>query len=135
VDFIGLLTVADANYIEWEAIPVVAVESRQAGVGGEPEVPLVCFDHVEHQTAGQTVPGREVGEAMAVEERDSLDRAKPEIPFEIPVNPGHPIPNQAIVGGEDAERRLLATERVNCQREKYKGLKRLSHLRAKAKAA
>ena len=119
LDIIGLLTVADTNDVEGRSIPMVLVESRQAGAGGEPVVPLPGLDHVGHQPARQAVPGREVGEPVTVEKRDSLHRAKPEIPLGVPVDLGHPIPNQAILGAEDAERGLLRTKRVyGCQREK-----------------
>ena len=111
LEIVGVLTVAEANDVEGRSIPMVVMESRQARVGGEPVVPPSRLDHVGHQPARQAVPGGKVGEPVTVEKRDSLNRAKPEIPLGIPVNLGHPIPNQAILRGENAEWRVWSGQR------------------------
>jgi hypothetical protein len=109
---------------------MVPMESRQAGVGGEPVFPT-RLDHVRDQPARQTVPGEEVGEPVTVEKRDSFNRAKPEVPLGIPMDLGDPIPNQAILGAKEAKRGLLRTQRVRGgDREDKKESKTLSHLAA-----
>jgi hypothetical protein len=97
---------------------MVFMESREAAAGGEPVVPLWCLDHVGHQPARQTVPGRKVCKPVAVEERDTFNRAKPEMPLGIPMDLVHPVPNQAVLGGKDAERGLLRAKQVSgCDRK------------------
>src|SRR5262249_23745669 len=84
-------------------------------------------NHVGDQAARQAVPGAEVSKPVAVEKRDSFHRAKPEIPFGIPVNPGHPIPNQAILSAKNAEGGLLRKKRVSGRQREEEQSKMSSH--------
>ena len=73
----------------------------------------MLFDPVGDKPTRKAVPGGEIGEAVAVEKRDSFDRADPEISSGILVHLGGPIPNRAVLSSKKTERGLLSAKRFD----------------------
>src|ERR1700693_158100 len=93
------------------------VEPGQSAIGCEPVRAIPHFDHVVHDSMGQSLIDSVVGELISVEPRKSLQGAEPQISGRVLNDTAYVIAGQPIRRGVDSHGQLLGA----CQTSHQQG--------------